>query len=91
MPSKRSKSVVAGTGNAMSVTATEPVPHCTMFAAGTGVVLLFVALIVVWLKRSRAKPVTRTTWPTLTRSVAPVNTKMPSDVAGSASPTRSWM
>ena len=47
--------------------ATVPVPQLTIFAAGTAEVLLFEPLIVVWSKRSRAKPVTRTTCPTLTR------------------------
>ena len=61
----------------------------TMFAAGTAAVLLFEPLIVVWLKRSRAKPVTRTTWPTLTGFASPVKTKMPSEVAALPSPVGS--
>ena len=63
-----------------------PVPQSTMFAAGTAAVLLFEPLSVVWLKRSRAKPVTRTKSPTLTVFAPPVKTKMPSEVAASPSP-----
>jgi hypothetical protein len=50
----------------------------------------FEPLIVVWSNRSRAKPVTRTTSPAFTRFELPVNTKMPSEVAGFPSPVGSW-
>ena len=56
----------------------------------TGEVLLFVPLIAVWLNRSRAKPVTRTTWPADTVFAVPVKTKIPSEVAASPSPVSSW-
>ena len=49
-----------------SVGATEPVPQWTMPPAGTAALLSLAPLIVVWLNRSRAKPVTRTNSPALT-------------------------
>ena len=61
------------------------------FGLLTVVALLFAPWIAVWLKRSRTNPLTPTASPTLTRSEAPVNTKMPSDVNGSASASGSWM
>ena len=66
-----------------------PVPQETMFV--TAAESLFEPLIVVIPKRSRAKPVTRTTCPALTRFELPVKTKIPSDVAGLPSPVASWM
>jgi hypothetical protein len=47
-------------------------PQSTTFV--TAAVLLFDPLIEVWLKRSRAKPVTRTTSPSATRFALPVKT-----------------
>ena len=65
----------------------------------TAVVSLFAPLIVVcparvvaFGKRSRATPVTRTSWPALTLLLLfPVKTKIPSDVAALPSPVGSWM
>ena len=48
-------------------------------------------LSVVWAKRSRAKPVTRTLSPTFTVLALPVKTKIPSEVAVLPSPVGSWM
>ena len=89
MPSYASGEVAVANGIVTSTGETVPTPQSTMFAAGTGAVLLFEPLIAVWLDRSRAKPVTLTACPRLTRLLLPVNTKMPSEVAGSASPVAS--
>ena len=55
----------------------------------TGEVLLLVPFSAVWLKRSRANPLTRTTCPAMTVFALPVKTKMPSEVAALPSPA-SW-
>ncbi len=79
-----------GTGRLTSTEATIPLPQLTTLAAGTTALLLSAPLSAVMLKRSRAKPVTRTSWPALTRlALLPVKTKMPSELALSPSPLAS--
>ncbi len=84
MPSYRSRKSGEATGNVTSVGVTvSPCRSSTMVPT---------LLICDWPWFSPAVPVTRTTSPRLTVfALLPLNTKMPSDVAGSASPTGSWM
>ena len=82
IPSYRSRKSADGTGNMTSIGAIVwPVAQLAM---------LLTLLICVWPWNSPADPATRTTSPRLTLSLLPLKTKIPSDVAGSASPARSW-
>lgn len=92
MPSTRSRSPCAAIGKVISVGATLPVPTKVVLVrlvnSVTGLATV-TALPAAPVLNSVTVPVICTRWPGETIGVLPVNTKMPSEVAGLPSPAAS--